>query len=99
MGAAPDPRFRLGARVRVRDARPRGHSRTPGYVRGKAGIVVAVRGAFRNPEELAYGGGGLPLQVLYTVRFPGAELWGEGQEGDPVQVDLYGHWLEVEEEG
>ena len=44
LGAAgPDltePRFSVGDAVRVRVAHPRGHTRCPGYVRGRRGVVV-----------------------------------------------------------
>lgn len=91
-----EPRFAAGDRVRVRaDERP-GHVRTPAYVRGRIGRVVALHGAFRNPESLAYGGDGLPAQPLYLVAFRQTDLWPRypGPAGDLVYVDLYEHWLE-----
>ncbi len=96
MAEATEVRFRPGDRVRVRDVAPEGHCRTPGYVRGHTGIVETFVGTFRNPESSAYGGDGLPLQPLYTVRFRQDEVWGDagGARGDAVLVDLYQHWLE-----
>jgi hypothetical protein len=95
-----EPRFRPGDRVRVRAADPPGHIRTPSYVRGRTGVVEAVHGSFRNPEELAYGKDGLPNRPLYLVSFDHDELWGPG--GDPRtdrnHVDIYEHWLEPAEE-
>jgi nitrile hydratase subunit beta len=89
--------FRPGDRVRVRTDEPRGHVRTPSYVRGKYGWVERVHGQFRNPEQLAYGYEGLPRQVLYMVGFRQADLWAdryaESQE-DHLYVDIYEHWLE-----
>src|SRR5262249_40924770 len=42
---APEPqRFSVGDRVRVRDTRAPGHTRQPGYVTGKSGVVVAHLG-------------------------------------------------------
>jgi nitrile hydratase subunit beta len=53
--------FVAGETVRVRDDWPetRGpvHIRTPYYVRGVTGQVVRHLGDFRNPEDLAFGGG------------------------------------------
>jgi nitrile hydratase len=43
-------RFKPGDHVRVRSEDKPGHVRTPGYVRGKAGLVESVLGEFRNPE-------------------------------------------------
>jgi len=68
-------RFAPGARVRVRDADPPGHVRTPWYCRGHAGVIERVCGNFANPEELAYNRDGLPALPLYRVRFLCSELW------------------------
>jgi nitrile hydratase len=91
-------RFAPGDRVAVRRAEPPGHVRTPSYVRGKAGVIERVCGAFANPEELAYGRNGLPERPLYRVRFLQAELWPEyvGLADDVVEVEIYEHWLEPE---
>jgi hypothetical protein len=92
--------FRIGQSVRVRRAWPPGHVRTPHYVRGKAGVIDDIAGHFANPEELAYGRGGLPRQALYRVRFRQAELWADyrGPARDSAVVDLLEHWLEPAED-
>ena len=92
------PRFHVGDRVRVREAYPIGHVRTPYYVRGKRGEIERICGAFANPEELAYGRAGLPAQPLYRVRFLQRDLWPDygGQSVDVVEVEIYQHWLEAE---
>ncbi len=89
------PRFRPGDRVRVRADEPKGHCRTPHYVRGKAGRVVRLQGVFPNPEGLAYGGQGLPRQPLYLVEFDQPSIWENyaGPSVDKVCVDIYQHWL------
>ena len=92
------PRFKPGARVRVRVASPTGHYRTPTYIQGKLGQVQAVYGAYNNPEELAYGRDGLPKQPLYKVVFLQRDVWKDrynGTSGDTISVDLYDHWLEI----
>jgi nitrile hydratase len=83
-------------RVRVRQAYPPGHLRTPFYIRGKTGVVERVLGAFPNPEERAYGRSGEPRQTLYRVRFLQADVWPDyaGRPDDTVDVELYHHWLE-----
>ncbi len=50
-------RFAEGEAVRVRNAYPPGHLRTPYYIRGKAGVIERLLGRFPNPEELAFGSG------------------------------------------
>jgi nitrile hydratase subunit beta len=84
-----------GARVTVIDVDVPGHIRTPQYVRGRSGVIERVVGAFRNPEELAYGRSGEPRRVLYRVRFLQRDIWPDytGAAIDTIDVDLYEHWL------
>jgi len=89
-------KFKPGDRVRVRSGSPPGHFRTPTYIQGKTGSVVAVHGAFRNPESLAYGGDGLPKQFLYLVCFDQTRIWNQytASPQDTLFIDIYEHWLE-----
>ena len=98
MADAFPARFRQGDRVRVREAHPPGHVRTPYYVRGKQGVIERLCGAFPNPEERAYARPGLPAQPLYRVRFLQRDMWPDyaGQPQDVVEVEIYQHWLEAE---
>lgn len=88
-------RFAVGDKVRVREAYPPGHIRTPHFIRGKDGTVTTVIGDFANPEELAYGRPGTPKQTLYSVTFPQTGLWPDyaGPEHDTAVVDVFDHWL------
>lgn len=93
-------RFAPGDVVRVAATRPvRGHVRTPTYVRGKCGVIERVCGAFRNPEELAYGRYDGALVPLYRVRFAHPDLWPHEPHAslDTVDVEIYEHWLESAE--
>lgn len=90
-------RFAPGDRVRVRTFDGAGHVRTPAYIRGRRGWIERAHGAFKNPEGLAYGGDGLPVQPLYMVGFHQTDLWQERyaeSAGDRLYVDIYEHWLE-----
>jgi hypothetical protein len=93
---APQRRFDVGDKVRVRRAYPPGHRRTPYYIRGKPGVIERVCGAFPNPEELAYGFDGRPARVLYRVRFAQREVWPgyAGPPHDTIDMEIYEHWLE-----
>ena len=75
---------------------PPGHYRTPTYIQGKTGRVVALCGIFPNPESLAHGGDGLPKQPLYRVEFDQNRVWPvyTGSFDDKLWVDIYEHWLE-----
>jgi hypothetical protein len=89
-------RFQPGDRVQVRRAYPPGHLRTPWYIRGHAGVIERLCGAYPNPEELAYARSGLPAQPLYRVRFLQREVWPDyaGRPDDTVDIEIYQHWLE-----
>ena len=90
------PCFSPGDRVRVREAYPLGHIRTPFYIRGRAGVVERLCGSFGNPEELAQQRSGEPKQPLYRVRFRQQDVWPgyEGAAADVVEVEIFQHWLE-----
>jgi nitrile hydratase len=88
------PRFRVGERVRTIAQRPPGHTRIPGYACGRVGTVVARHGAMVFPDTHARREGEHP-QHLYTVSFPGHELWGEEAEpATSVSLDLFESYLE-----
>ena len=88
------PRFQVGDNVRTRNINPTGHTRLPRYARGRAGVVERVHGGFVFPDTNAHGQGENP-RWCYSVRFTGAELWGEG--ADPsliVKIDCWEPYLE-----
>lgn len=93
---APQPAlFAEGAQVRMRVMHPATHTRLPRYVRGRSGIVEAVRGCFIFPDSHAHGKGEDP-HWCYTVRFTGRELW--GGDADPtlcVSVDAWEPYMEA----
>ncbi|WP_421709012.1 SH3-like domain-containing protein [Algihabitans sp.] len=92
-----EPRFSVGAAVRICDADRSGHIRTPLFLRGRSGTITAIHGAFPNPERLAYGEDGLPPIPLYQVCFVMDALWrGDGSyaSADTLAADIYEHWLE-----
>ena len=92
--------FSVGEKVAVRDAWQPGHVRTPTYIKGKAGTIAQVLGAYPNPEELAYGRPGLPAPKLYRVRFAQSDIWGDyaGDAADTLDIEIYAHWLEPAED-
>jgi hypothetical protein len=98
---APDHRFNVGDKVRVKRSFPPGHRRTPYYIRGKQGVIERICGAFPNPEELAYGFDGEPAKVLYRVRFTQKHVWPgyHGPDHDIIEMEIYEHWLEPDDAG
>ena len=90
---AGEARFGAGDRVRVRDWHPPGHTRCPGYVRGKAGTVVRVDGTHSVPDVEAHSAA-RRYEPTYSVRFTAADLWGDRQRGVSVHVNLWDSYLE-----
>jgi nitrile hydratase subunit beta len=92
---SPRPaRFKVGDRVRAKNMHPLTHTRLPRYVRGHTGTVTRAHGCHVFPDSNAHGHGEDP-QWLYTVSFPGRELWGAA--ADPtvtVSVDAFEPYLE-----
>jgi nitrile hydratase subunit beta len=87
--------FKLSDRVRMRNIHPKGHTRLPRYVRGHVGVIERVHGCHVFPDSHAAAGREEDPQWLYTVRFEGRALWGEG--ADPtltVSVDAFEPYLE-----
>lgn len=88
-------RFSVGDRIRVGGTRAEGHTRQPGYVTGKPGLVVAHLGCTVFADAHAVGRRAQP-QHLYTVAFDAADLWGDAAEpGTEVRVDLYESYLDA----
>jgi nitrile hydratase len=82
-------------KVRVLEQWPPGHVRTPGYLRGKVGVIERTIGNFNNPEQNAYHL--KPNQpLLRRVRFKMSEVWGNKAEkpDDVIEAEIYEHWLE-----
>ena len=93
-------RFRIGDRVVVRERFPAGHIRTPFYIRGKRGIVADAMGEFPNPEIAAVSGDTDERVSLYRVRFLQHDAWPayQGPTTDTLDVEIYDHWLEPEQD-
>lgn len=87
------PGFAVGARVRTARHMHAGHTRLPRYLRDCVGEVVLHHGAHVFPDASATLTGEAP-QHLYTVRFAGRDVWGDGAEpGLSVSADLWESYL------
>jgi nitrile hydratase len=86
--------FAVGDPVRARNEHPLGHTRAPGYVRGRSGTIDRDHGVHVFQDDLPPGARRRP-QHLYSVMFTGRELWGgRGHARDRVFVDLWDEHLE-----
>lgn len=85
--------FQPGDRVRVRLDFVPGHIRMPGYVRGKAGVVVGVSPAYPFPDAHAHGVAAED-EPTYDVRFRSEDLWPQGADAALVHVAVFESYLE-----
>ncbi len=87
--------FEVEARVRTRAQRQGGHTRLPGYLQRKPGVVARVLGAFAFSDERAASAGIARNEVVYTVVFNGRDVWGpQAAAGDTIAADLFEAYLE-----
>ena len=86
-------RFAIGDRVRVVAADHGGHSRCPGYVRGRVGTVTRVDGCVSLPDVEAHSTRRL-REGTYGVRFAARDLWADADGAAVVHVDLWDSYLE-----
>ena len=91
--AAVRERFVPGDRVRVRADYVPGHIRMPGYIRGKAGIVVSESPAYPFPDAHAHGVAAED-EPTYDVRFRTEDLWPNSADAALVHVAVFQSYLE-----
>ena len=86
-------RFLPGDRVRVRMDHVPGHVRMPGYIRGKAGVVVGESPAYPFPDAHAHGIEAAD-EPTYDVRFRAEDLWPLSADAALVHVGVFQSYLE-----
>ena len=90
----PNPqRFKPGDRVRVKADHVPGHTRMPGYIRGKTGVVVSESPAYPYPDAHAHGVDAQD-EPTYDVRFRSEELWPHSADPALVHVGVFQSYLE-----
>lgn len=91
------PLFGVGDSVLIKNVPAEAHTRVPGHLRGKKGVVSEVyEGAFTYFVDTGPDGIGTPMPV-YAVSFDPADIWGETMS-DPnstVYADLFQSYLEA----
>ena len=95
MGTEKYPKFSPGDRVRVREEVTPGHTRVPGYIRGKIGEIDHHHGAHVFADRNALGF--REAEHLYSIRFPSRDIWGKNHQASAtftVRVDLWEPHLE-----
>jgi nitrile hydratase len=85
--------YQAGDRVRVRNEHVAGHVRMPGYIRGKAGVVVAVSPSYPFPDAHAHGEDAQD-EPTCDVRFKSGDLWPDAADDALVHVGVFESYLE-----
>ena len=88
------PRWHVGERVRTVSAVSPHHTRLPGYVRGKCGVIERAHSMHVFADAHAQGLGEQP-QWLYTVTFAAIDLWPDAVQGHTVSIDAWEPYLEA----
>lgn len=91
--AAERERFAVGDRVRVRSDSVPGHMRMPGYIRGKAGVVIGVSPPYPFPDAHAHGIHA-DDEPTYDVRFRTQDLWPDSSDDALVHAAVFESYLE-----
>jgi nitrile hydratase len=88
-----EPKFAVGNRIVAHQNATTGHTRLPGYARGRVGKIHSHHGAHLFPDAVSKG-----IEVaehLYTVVFAAKDLWPEAANSkDVVLLDLWESYLE-----
>jgi len=86
-------RFKPGDRVATRRDIGSMHTRMPGYVRGRGGMIDSVIGPQLLSDEAAEGR--IRKEMSYVVRFRMADLWPEASgSADSLLIDMWDSYLE-----
>ncbi len=91
--SAPAQSFAVGQQVRVKNEFTSGHTRMPAYIRGKAGVVVAITPPYPFPDSAGHGMAAV-WEPTYDVRFRSDELWPESSDPAMVHVGVFQSYLE-----
>lgn len=87
------PAFAPGDQVKASMTGSVGHTRLPGYLRGRCGVVEAFRGVHILPDASAHSDE--RAEPLYTVGFEASELWPEARGSrDRIFADMWESYLE-----
>ncbi|HEX8237590.1 MAG TPA: nitrile hydratase subunit beta [Abditibacteriaceae bacterium] len=91
-----EPKFKAGDRVLVKDVPTIDHTRLPGHLRGKTGVVdVVYEGAFTYFVSTGPDGLGAPMPV-YCVCFDPKDIWGSlAEDNGRFYADIFETYLEA----
>lgn len=88
--------FTAGQRVRTKPQRAGGHTRLPGYLQARCGVILSFLGSYPLADERAVSAQPARCAALYSVRFDAAEVWPEADWRGSICADLFDEYLEAE---
>jgi nitrile hydratase len=93
--SAVQPKFAKGDKVLVKNVPSIEHTRLPGYLRERAGVIdVVYPGIYTYLTDTGPDGVG-PAMPVYSVRFEPGEIWkGNTESNVEIYADLYEAYLE-----
>ncbi|OED37147.1 nitrile hydratase subunit beta [Chromatiales bacterium (ex Bugula neritina AB1)] len=87
--------FYTGQTIRAKSLHPQGHTRLPGYCKGKLGTIEKTYGTW-TVDDTPPAGCAHAIENLYRVRFEGRELWGDDAEANQaLYIDMFESYLEA----
>jgi nitrile hydratase beta subunit len=89
----PTQAFAIGDAVRVKNEFTSGHTRMPGYIRGKAGTVVGIAPPTPFPDAAGHGMKAA-AEPVYDVRFRSRDLWPDSSDDALVHACMFQSYLE-----
>ncbi len=89
------PKFKVGDKITVKDVKPTDHTRLPGHLRGKPGVIETVYdGLYTYFCSTGPDGLGEPMPS-YCVAFDPKDIWGEAmvEPGTVFLADIFEAYL------
>jgi nitrile hydratase len=89
-----DLSYSIGDEVVVQNLHTSTHTRCPGYVKNKTGVIDDIRGEYHVPDVYVEEQR-TEIEPVYSVRFSSKDLWGaDREESEYAYVDLWERYLE-----
>ncbi|WP_296258152.1 MULTISPECIES: nitrile hydratase subunit beta [unclassified Pseudomonas] len=89
--------FQVGQKVRVKDEFVPGHTRFPGYVRGRTGVIAGQSAPCHFPDAAGHALDAA-LEMTYDLCFEAKDLWPESCDDAQVHFTAFHSYLELVED-
>ena len=85
-------KYSIGSTVSITGGGPGDVKRFPEYIRGKTGIIHAVRGPFKNPRDHLD-----ERAAIYLVEIDMKQLSPSAKDNEKLMIDVFEDWISDEE--